>query len=92
MAAHRQAFPTPRGATGGCPSDTVCGGHPRDPRGDGKSDPEGGVARLPDVVVRVQFRGYRPLVHRRDQMIRRAPWTLSLLQAIQVHHPNEAVH
>ncbi len=32
MAAHRQAFPTPRG--------------------DGKSDPKGGVARLPDVVAR----------------------------------------
>ena len=47
MAAHRQAFPTPRGATGGCPPDTVCGGRPRDPRGDGKSDPKGGVARLP---------------------------------------------
>ncbi len=26
MAAHRQAFPTPRGATRGCPPDTVCGG------------------------------------------------------------------
>ncbi len=33
MRAHRQAFPTPRGATGGCPPDTVCGGRPRDPRG-----------------------------------------------------------
>ncbi len=32
MAAHRQAFPTPRGS--------------------GKSDPKGGVARLPDVVAR----------------------------------------
>ena len=32
MAAHRQAFPTPRGATGGCPPDTVCGGRPRGPR------------------------------------------------------------
>ncbi len=32
MAAHRQAFPTPRG--------------------DGKSDPKGGVVRLPDVVAR----------------------------------------
>ncbi len=32
MAAHRQAFPTPRG--------------------DGKSDSKGGVARLPDVVAR----------------------------------------
>ena len=32
MAAHRKAFPTPRG--------------------DGKSDPKGGVARLPDVVAR----------------------------------------
>jgi len=32
MAAHRQAFSTPRG--------------------DGESDPEGGVARLPDVVAR----------------------------------------
>ena len=42
--AHRQAFPTPRGATGGCPPDTVCGGRPRDPRGDGKIDPKGGVA------------------------------------------------
>ncbi len=31
MAAHRKAFPTPRG--------------------DGKSDPKGGVARLPDVVA-----------------------------------------
>ena len=52
MLAHRQALPTPRGATGGCPPDIVCGGRPRDPRGDGKSDPEGGVARLPDVVAR----------------------------------------
>ena len=52
MAAHRIAFPTPRGATGGCPPDTVCGGRPRDPRGSGKSDPKGGVARLPDVVAR----------------------------------------
>ncbi len=52
MRGHRLAFPTPRGATGGCPPDTVCGGRPRDPRGDGKSDPEGGVARLPDVVAR----------------------------------------
>ena len=43
MAAHRIAFPTPRGATGGCPPDTVCGGRPRGPRGDGKSDPKGGV-------------------------------------------------
>ncbi len=43
MAAHRPAFPTPRGATGGCPPDTVCGGRPRDPRGDGKSDSKGGV-------------------------------------------------
>ncbi len=32
MAAHRKAFPTPRG--------------------EGKSDPKGGVARLPDVVAR----------------------------------------
>ena len=32
MAAHRKAFPTPRG--------------------NGKSDPKGGVARLPDVVTR----------------------------------------
>ena len=55
MAAHRKAFPTSRGATGGCPPDTVCGGRPRDPRGDGKSDPKDGVARLPDVVVGVQF-------------------------------------
>ena len=52
MAAHRQAFPTPRGATGGYPPDTVYGGRPRDPRGDGKSDPKGGVERLPDVVAR----------------------------------------
>ena len=52
MAAHRIAFLTPRGATGGCPPDTVCGGRPRDPRGDGKSDPKGGVARSPDVVAR----------------------------------------
>ncbi len=52
MRGHRQAFPTPRGAAGGCPPDTVCGGRPRDPRGDGKSDPKGGVARLPDVVAR----------------------------------------
>ncbi len=44
MGGHRQAFPTPRGAPGGCPPDTVCGGRPRDPRGDGKSDPKGGVA------------------------------------------------
>ncbi len=34
----RRAFPTPRGATEGCPPDTVCGGRPRDPRGDGKRD------------------------------------------------------
>ncbi len=33
----RKAFPTPRGATGGCPPDTVCGGRPRDPRGAGKA-------------------------------------------------------
>ena len=32
MAAHREAFPTPRG--------------------EGKSDPKGGVARLPGVVAR----------------------------------------
>ncbi len=51
----RLAFPTPRGATGGCPPDTVCGGRPRDPRGDGKCDPKGGGARLPDVVVWAQF-------------------------------------
>ncbi len=31
MRDHRQAFPTPRGATGGCPPDTVCEGRPRDP-------------------------------------------------------------
>ena len=32
------------------------------------------------------------LLHRRDPVIHRAPWTLSLLQAVQVHHPNESVH
>ncbi len=47
MGGHRQAFPTPRGATGGCPPDTVCGGRPRDPRGSGKRDPQGGLARPP---------------------------------------------
>ncbi len=52
MAAHRQAFPSPRGATGGCPPDTVCGGRPRDPRGDGKSDPKGGVAGVAGVGAR----------------------------------------
>ncbi len=52
MGGHRNASPTPRGATGGGPPDTVCGGRPRDPRGSGKSDPKGGVARLPDVVAR----------------------------------------
>ena len=51
MRAHRQALPTPPGATGGCPPDSKCGGRPRDPRGDGKNDPEGGVARLPVVVA-----------------------------------------
>ena len=37
MAAHRKAFPTPRGATGGCPPDTVCGGAPATPEGTGKA-------------------------------------------------------
>ncbi len=27
----------PRGATGGCPPDNVCGGRPRDPRASGES-------------------------------------------------------
>ena len=64
MAAHRKAFPTPWGATGGCPPDTVCGGRPRDPRGDGKSDPKGGVARLPGgqggVSPRLRYAGDAP--------------------------------
>ncbi len=63
MAAHRKAFPTPRGATGGCPPDSVCGGRPRDPRGDGKSDPKGGVVRLPDVVAGRVW-GLRPTARR----------------------------
>ncbi len=45
MAAHRQAFPTPRGATGGCPPDTVCGGRPRGPRGATGGCPPGSVMR-----------------------------------------------
>ncbi len=73
MRGHRQAFPTlyaggrprdPRGATGGCPPDTVCGGRPRDPRGDGTSDPTGGVARLPGgqggVPPRLRYAGDAP--------------------------------
>ncbi len=55
MAAHRKAFPTPRGATGGVPPTPYAGGAPATPEGSGKSDPKGGVARLPDVVVGVQF-------------------------------------
>ena len=58
MLAHRKAFPTPRGATGGCPPEHICGGRPHGPReggkGDpegGKGDPEGGVERPPDVVA-----------------------------------------
>ncbi len=40
MLAHRQAFPTPRGVTGGCPPEHICGGRPRGPREGGKGDPE----------------------------------------------------
>ncbi len=52
MAAHRKAFPTPRGAHRGVsPRQRIRGAPPRPP-GDGKSDPKGGVARLLDVVAR----------------------------------------
>ncbi len=43
--------------------------------------------------VRFEMCSYEELlVHRHEQMIHRAPWNFSLLQAIQVHHPNESVH
>ena len=42
MLAHRKAFPTPRGATGGCPPEHICGGRPHGPREGGKGNPEGG--------------------------------------------------
>ncbi len=49
MAAHRQALPSPRGATGGgCPPDTICGGRPREtPEGTGKA------------TRRAELRGFR---------------------------------
>ena len=51
MAAHQQAFPALRRVTGGRPPTPNAGGRPRNPRGGGKSNPEGGVARLPDLIV-----------------------------------------
>ncbi len=64
MRSHRQAFPTPRGATGGCPPDNVCGGRPGDPRESGKRDPKGGLARPPGgtrgVFPRLRYAGDAP--------------------------------
>jgi len=52
MAAHRQGFPTPPDGHPWCPPFILCEGRPRGPRGNGKSDPKGGLPRPPDCVAR----------------------------------------